>query len=167
MLQLRDLDGDIVGTVGDSESETKLLSTYNSTEFGVPNEGTTPPKYAWLGAEGVSSEPSQGAGTSTQSGASYVPRLRSTYRPRRSFPRAPFQMDSLAHSTLRRCRRSNSNLRKKKRHGFRSARNLNDKNRRKKKLRKNYRNAAKRAAAEQKSVRPRQLKAEKKNSISM
>ncbi len=35
LLQLRDLQGDIVGTVVDSESETKLFSTYNSTEFGV------------------------------------------------------------------------------------------------------------------------------------
>ena len=50
ILQLHDLKGNIVGTVGDGESETKLLSTYNSTEFGVPQPGTTPPKYAWLGA---------------------------------------------------------------------------------------------------------------------
>jgi YD repeat-containing protein len=75
VLQLHDLGGNIVGTVGDSESETKLVSTYNSTEFGVPNEGTTPPKYAWLGAQGVSSEPSEGSGASTQSGASYVPQV--------------------------------------------------------------------------------------------
>ncbi len=60
VLQLHDLEGNIVGTVEDSESATKLLSTYNSTEFGVPQAGTTPPKYAWLGATGVSSEPSQG-----------------------------------------------------------------------------------------------------------
>ena len=55
-LQLHDLQGDIVGTVNDSESETKLHSTY-STEFGVPQPGTTPPKYAWLGAAGISTEP--------------------------------------------------------------------------------------------------------------
>ena len=54
VLQLHDLQGNIVGTVEDSESATKLLSTYNSTEFGVPQPGTTPPKYAWLGATGVS-----------------------------------------------------------------------------------------------------------------
>jgi hypothetical protein len=58
-----------------SEAATKLISTYNSTEFGVSQPGTTPPKYAWLGAQGVSSEPSQAAGTSTQSGASYVPEI--------------------------------------------------------------------------------------------
>jgi DNA-binding beta-propeller fold protein YncE len=75
ILQLHDLQGNIVGTVGDSESETKLATTYNSTEFGVPQAGATPPKYAWLGAADVSSEPAQGAGTSTESGSSYVPEI--------------------------------------------------------------------------------------------
>jgi len=75
ILQLHDLEGNIVGIVEDTGSATKLLSTYNSTEFGVPQPGTTPPKYAWLGATGVSTEPSQGAGASTQSGASYVPQV--------------------------------------------------------------------------------------------
>lgn len=74
-LQLRDLEGNIVGTAEESEAATKLISTYNSTEFGVPQPGTEPPTYAWLGAEGVSSEPSQGSGASTQSGASYVPEI--------------------------------------------------------------------------------------------
>ncbi len=75
VLQLHDLQGNIVGTVENSESAPKLLTTYNSTEFGVPQPGTTPPKYAWLGAEGVSSEPSQGAGTATEGGAAYVPEV--------------------------------------------------------------------------------------------
>ncbi len=75
VLQLHDLQGNIVGTASVSESETKLLSTYNSTEFGVPQPGKTPPKYAWLGAVGVSSEPSQSAGVATESGASYVPQV--------------------------------------------------------------------------------------------
>jgi hypothetical protein len=35
---------------------TILASTYNSTEFGVPQPGTTPPKYAWLGANGLASD---------------------------------------------------------------------------------------------------------------
>lgn len=78
VLQLHDLQGDIVGTVEDNETVTKLASTYNSIEFGVPNEGKTPPKYAWLGAEGVSSEPSLGSGTSIESGASYVPQVART-----------------------------------------------------------------------------------------
>jgi hypothetical protein len=74
-LELHDLQGNIVGTVGDSESETKLLWSYNSTEFGVPQPGTTPPKYAWLGAGGVATEPSFSSGVSTQGGASYVPEI--------------------------------------------------------------------------------------------
>ncbi len=75
ILQLHDLQGNIVGTAGDSESETKLLSTYNSTEFGVPSEGKAPPKYAWLGASGLSTETSFGSGVATQGGASYVPQV--------------------------------------------------------------------------------------------
>jgi YD repeat-containing protein len=73
LLQLHDLQGNIVGTVADSESETKLLSTYNSTEFGVPTTGS-PPKYSWLGADGVASELTA-TGVSTQDGASYVPEI--------------------------------------------------------------------------------------------
>ncbi len=70
-LQLHDLLGNIVAKASTSETETKLLETYNSTEFGVPNEGKAPPKYAWLGAAGVSTElPS---GVATKGGASYVP----------------------------------------------------------------------------------------------
>ena len=65
----------IVGAVEDSETVTKLASTYNSTDFGVPNEGKTPPKYAWLGAAGVSTETSFGSGVATQGGASYVPQV--------------------------------------------------------------------------------------------
>jgi YD repeat-containing protein len=73
ILQLHDLQGNVVATASVSESETKLLSTYNRTEFGVPQPGTTPPKYAWLGATGLSTEPAQGSGAATQGGASYVP----------------------------------------------------------------------------------------------
>ncbi len=75
VLQLHDLQGNIVGTAALSEAETKLLSSYNSTEFGVPQPGTTPPKYAWLGAAGVWSEPSLSSGVSTQGGGSYVPQI--------------------------------------------------------------------------------------------
>jgi YD repeat-containing protein len=74
MLQLHNLAGDVVATVGVSETETKLFSTYNSTEFGVPNEGKAPPEFAWLGADGVASELSL-SGTVTESGASYVPEV--------------------------------------------------------------------------------------------
>lgn len=61
ILQLHDLQGDVIGTAADSETETKLLSTYNSTEFGVPVNGSPPTKYSWLGASGVSSELTSGA----------------------------------------------------------------------------------------------------------
>ena len=74
VLQLHDLQGNIVGVAALSESETKLLSTYDSTEFGVPNEGKAPPKYAWLGVGGASSELTS-SGTITNDGASYVPEI--------------------------------------------------------------------------------------------
>jgi YD repeat-containing protein len=75
VLQIHDLQGNIVGEAADSETETKILKSYNSTEFGVPNEGKAPPKYAWLGAGGVASETSFDTGTVTQGGASYVPQV--------------------------------------------------------------------------------------------
>ncbi len=71
VLLLHDLNGDVVGEAAISETETKLLKTYNSTEFGVPNGKEAPPKYAWLGAAGVAGElPS---GVITQDGVTYVP----------------------------------------------------------------------------------------------
>jgi hypothetical protein len=71
VLQLHDLQGNIVATAAVSETETKLLSKYNSTEFGVPTTKEPPPKYAWLGADGLASElPS---GSITQDGVTYVP----------------------------------------------------------------------------------------------
>jgi streptogramin lyase len=71
VLQLHDLQGDIVATIGDSASETKLRSTYNSTEFGTPSKGKAPPPYAWLGAGGVKSE--LASGVITEGATSYVP----------------------------------------------------------------------------------------------
>jgi hypothetical protein len=50
-----------------------LLSSYNSTEFGVPTT-SSPPKYSWLGADGVASELTS-TGVSTQNGSSYVPEI--------------------------------------------------------------------------------------------
>ncbi len=72
VLQLHDLKGDIVGEASISEAEVKLLSTYNSTEFGVPTT-STPPRYSWLGANSIASELS--SGVSTEGGASYVPQV--------------------------------------------------------------------------------------------
>jgi YD repeat-containing protein len=72
VLQLHDLQGDIVATAALSETETKLLSTFNSKAFGVPGTAK-PPKYAWLGAVSVATElPS---GVATDKGASYVPQV--------------------------------------------------------------------------------------------
>ena len=70
-LQLHDLQDNIVATASLSDTETKLLKTYNSTEFGVPNENKEPPKYAWSGADGITSElPS---GIMAKDGITYVP----------------------------------------------------------------------------------------------
>jgi YD repeat-containing protein len=73
ILQLHDLQGNIVATAALSETETKLLSTYNSTEFGVPVNGAPPMKYSWLGSEAVSSELS--SGTVVMGTVAYVPQL--------------------------------------------------------------------------------------------
>jgi len=61
----------LVATIKDKTGETKLESTYNSTEFGVPNGGKEPPKFAWLGAVGV--EKSLASGVITEGATSYVP----------------------------------------------------------------------------------------------
>jgi len=71
VLQLHDLEGNIVATAALSTSETKLLSTYNSTEFGVPNGGKAPPPYAWLGSGDVAS--SLPSGVITYGATSYIP----------------------------------------------------------------------------------------------
>jgi YD repeat-containing protein len=72
ILQLHDLQGNIVGTASESETETKLLSSYNSTEFGVPTT-SNPPKYSWGGAGGTATEMASGISNSDTS--SYVPQL--------------------------------------------------------------------------------------------
>ncbi len=72
-LQLSDLQGDIVATAAITETETKLLTTYNSTEFGVQVNGPPPTKYSWLGAGTVSSELS--SGIVVMGTVSYVPQL--------------------------------------------------------------------------------------------
>jgi hypothetical protein len=61
-----------VATAGVSEAETKLLSSYNPTEFGVPQPGTSAPKYSWLGATGLSSE-FGASGASSKGGGAYEP----------------------------------------------------------------------------------------------
>jgi streptogramin lyase len=71
VLQLHDLQGNAIATAALSNTETKLLSTYNSTEFGVPNAGKTPPKFAWLGANDIAS--ALPSGVITYGATSYVP----------------------------------------------------------------------------------------------
>jgi DNA-binding beta-propeller fold protein YncE len=73
VLQLHDLEGNVVATAAVSESETKLLTTYNPTEFGVPVNGAPPTKYSWLGASGLATE--QASGAANPGGGSYVPQL--------------------------------------------------------------------------------------------
>ena len=73
VLQLHDLQGNIVATASLSTEATKLLSTYNSTEFGVPNGEKAPPKFAWLGAADVGSALSSGA--ITYGATAYVPQI--------------------------------------------------------------------------------------------
>jgi streptogramin lyase len=84
ILQLHDLEGDVAATIKDKPGEAKLESTYNSTEFGVPNGGKEPPKFAWLGAGGV--EKSLASGVITYGATSYVPQ---TGRPLQSEEVAP------------------------------------------------------------------------------
>jgi hypothetical protein len=84
VLQLHDLQGNIVATAAVSETETKLLTTYNPTEFGVPVNGTPPTKYSWLGASGYTAEQSSGA--ANPGGGSYVPQLG---RPLQTEPTVP------------------------------------------------------------------------------
>jgi YD repeat-containing protein len=69
-LLLHDLQGNVVASTPDLETETKAPTGYNSTEFGVPLNGP-PPKYAWLGADGIATE--QTTGTIVQDGITYVP----------------------------------------------------------------------------------------------
>jgi len=73
VLEVHDLGGDVVATAAKSETETKLLSTYNSTEFGVQVNGAPATEYSWLGASGLATEPSSTATAS--GGTSYVPQL--------------------------------------------------------------------------------------------
>ena len=81
VLLLHDLQGNVVAEASISETETKLLKTYNPTEYGVPTGKEAPPKYAWLGADGLTSELPSGA--VTQDGTTYVPQ---TGRPLQTEP---------------------------------------------------------------------------------
>lgn len=71
-LQLPNLHGDVVAKAALSSSETKLLATYRSDEFGNPVSGNAG-RFAWLGGKGRRTELTSGV---IQMGArSYVPAL--------------------------------------------------------------------------------------------
>ncbi len=70
VFQLTDLHGDVIATAG-NEAQTKLLSTVETNEYGVPSG--TPPKYSWLGAGGVSTE--FASGVLATGVRSYIPQI--------------------------------------------------------------------------------------------
>ncbi len=72
VLSLRNLHGDIVATASLSTTATSLVSTGDTTEFGVPRTAS-PARYSWLGA---AQRPTELASGVVQMGArSYVPQL--------------------------------------------------------------------------------------------
>lgn len=72
VLQLTNLHGDIVAKAALSETETQLLSSTDTTEFGVPTV-SNPSKYAWLGAEQRPTE--LAPGMIAMGARSYIPQL--------------------------------------------------------------------------------------------
>ncbi len=72
VLQLANLHGDIIATAAASETETKLLSITDTTEYGVPRV-STPAKYSWLGAGELPTE--LFSGVIAMGARSYIPQL--------------------------------------------------------------------------------------------
>jgi RHS repeat-associated protein len=72
VLQLSNLHGDIIATAALSEVETKLLSTNDTTEYGVPRT-SIPPRYSWLGS--VERPTELPSGVIAMGVRSYVPQL--------------------------------------------------------------------------------------------
>ena len=73
VLQLRDLQGDIIGTASLSETRGTPLTMERTTTFGVPVSEKPQDKYGWLGTEGLTSNLS--SGTIVHDGITYVPQL--------------------------------------------------------------------------------------------
>lgn len=73
VLQLRDLQGNIIGTASLSETTGKLLTVERTTEYGVPISEKPVDKYNWLGASGLT--PSLASGSIVQDGNTYIPQL--------------------------------------------------------------------------------------------
>jgi RHS repeat-associated protein len=72
VLELSDLHGDMIGTASISETESKLVSANETTEYGVPRTTITA-KYSWLGADEVPTELS--TGVINMGARTYVPQL--------------------------------------------------------------------------------------------
>ncbi len=73
ILQLRDLQGNIIGTASLSETAGKPLTLERTTTFGVPISEKPQDKYGWLGTEGLTSNLS--SGIIVHDGITYVPQL--------------------------------------------------------------------------------------------
>ncbi len=72
MLQLVNLHGDVVGEASISETESKLIPTNETTEYGVPRT-TVSAKYSWLGADQVPTE--LPTGIINMGARTYIPQL--------------------------------------------------------------------------------------------
>jgi RHS repeat-associated protein len=72
VLQLANLHGDVVATAADNETEAKLLTTSDPTEYGVPRASSTS-QYSWLGADRRATE--LPTGIVAMGRRSYVPEL--------------------------------------------------------------------------------------------
>jgi RHS repeat-associated protein len=71
-LQLTDLQGNIIATAAKSETETKLLHTERTTEYGTPTT-STPRHYSW---QGSSQQPTElPSGTVAMGARTYIPQL--------------------------------------------------------------------------------------------
>jgi tripartite motif-containing protein 71 len=71
-LELTNLHGDIVAKASPSETETKMLSATDTTEYGVPTVGT-PARYSWMGNEQRPTELS--SGMIAMGARGYIPQL--------------------------------------------------------------------------------------------
>ncbi len=71
VLELKNLHGDVVASASLSETATALISTADTSEYGVPTG--SPSKYSWLGAVGLRTETP--SGVVAMGARSYVPEL--------------------------------------------------------------------------------------------
>ena len=92
-LQLENLHGDIVAKAALSETETKLLGSAETTEFGVPTI-SNPAKYSWLGGEQRATE--LPTGMVAMGARGYVPQLG---RFEQSDPRPGGSADAYAYTS--------------------------------------------------------------------